>query len=244
MSHIVNNAFPQLVSKIWVSENHRNPYLVFCEDFATFFGFATYCPSMARTLSTHRLKPGMKMPGFTLPDAHGTLHSLDMAAGSPVLVAFVCNHCPYVVHLAGALSALARDHVGSLRVFAIGSNDVAAYPADAPEHMPGFAAAHGWDFPYLFDETQEVAKAYGAACTPDFFLGDANGMLFYAGQFDDTRPSKYTGVEVAPDGASMRDALRRLLAGGPPPEEVMPSMGCNIKWKPGMEPEWFPTTPV
>jgi len=194
---------------------------------------------MARTLSTFRLKPGMPMPPIQLPDGQGTAHEFAPPADLPVLVAFVCNHCPYVIHLAPALGVLAREYAGRLRVIAISSNDVAAYPADAPEKMTEFAASHGWDFPYLYDETQEVAKAYGAACTPDFFLGDAQGKLFYGGQFDDTRPAKYTGVEVKPDGASMRGAINRLLSGDPPPTEVMPSMGCNIKWQPGKEPEWF-----
>lgn len=192
---------------------------------------------MAETFSTFTLKPGDAAPDFTLPDAGGAAHSLDALAGPRgTLVVFACNHCPYVIHLATSLGGLAAE-LGrqGIAVVAISSNDVANYPQDAPEHMAAFAREHGWDFPYLYDEDQQVAKAYGAACTPDFFLFDGERKLFYAGQYDDTRP-KGGGV---PDGADLKAAVAGMLAGEPAPENPRPASGCNIKWKPGGEPAWF-----
>lgn len=192
---------------------------------------------MAETFSTFSLKPGDLAPGFDLPDPAGRTHSLDETAGARgTLVVFVCNHCPYVVHLADSLGALAKDLADQgIAVVAISSNDVANYPQDAPEHMATFARENGWDFPYLYDEDQSVAKAYGAACTPDFFLFDGERKLFYAGQYDETRP-KGGGL---PDGADLKAAVADLLAGEGPPTEARPASGCNIKWKPGNEPAWF-----
>jgi hypothetical protein len=118
---------------------------------------------------------------------------------------------------------------------AISSNDIENYPADAPEHMTTFAAQHGWNFPYLYDETQEVAKAYGAACTPDFFLFDQELRLYYAGQFDSSRPKS----GEAPTGEDLRAAVQGMLAGAEPPERPFPSSGCNIKWRSGSEPPYF-----
>lgn len=192
---------------------------------------------MSETFSTFTLTPGDHAPDFTLPDPRGKSFSRDpLLDSSGLLVVFVCNHCPFVVMLADALGQLARDfqnrHIG---VVAISANDVANYPQDAPEKMTAFAAEHGWDFPYLYDESQEVAKAYGAACTPDFFLFDRDAKLYYAGQFDDARPNN----GVTPDGRDLRTAANQMLAGDPEPISARPSSGCNIKWKPGNEPAYF-----
>jgi peroxiredoxin len=192
---------------------------------------------MAEVESTFSLRPGEAAPDFHLSGPDGVAlgpHALRGNAG--LLVVFACNHCPFVIHLAGALGALAGEiEAEGVSTVAINSNDIERYPADAPERMAAFAAEHGWNFPYLFDETQEVAKAYGAACTPDFFLFDHELRLFYAGQFDATRPK---GGET-PSGDDLRDAVKRMLAGEPAPERPFPSSGCNIKWKPGNEPPWF-----
>lgn len=192
---------------------------------------------MAEVLSTFMLQLGDSAPVFTLPNAHGEAHSWDRVAGKRgTLVVFACNHCPFVVHLADALGEFAKEAaVVGVNTVAIAPNNLEKYPQDGPEFMPAFAAEHGWDFPYLLDESQQVAKAYGAACTPDFFLFDANGRLFYAGQFDASRPRS---GQVA-SGGDMREALRRMLAGEGRLERPYPSSGCNIKWKPGNEPEWF-----
>jgi thiol-disulfide isomerase/thioredoxin len=194
---------------------------------------------MAEVPSTRRLPLGAPLPGFALPDPGGRIHRLADRGGRPVVVAFVCNHCPFVVHLAGALAALARETAGQVAWFAINSNDTARFPADAPPQMAAFAALHGWDFPYLIDESQATAHAYAAACTPDFYLGDAAGRLFYAGQFDASRPAKYARGDAPVDGSHLRAALAALSAGLPPPDPQWPSSGCNIKWKPGNEPAWF-----
>ena len=195
---------------------------------------------MAATPSTQLLLPGAPLPRFNLPDGAGVSHPFNGSSGRPAVVVFVCNHCPYVVHLASAIGAMAREFAGQVDFFAINSNDVEKYPEDHPELMPGFAAEHGWDFPYLFDATQEVAVAYGAACTPDFFLGDKNGRLFYRGQFDDSRPARHGRPEIPVDGRDLRAAILDVLAGKPVPEKQFPSLGCNIKWKTGREPKWFP----
>ena len=177
---------------------------------------------------------GTKAPDFRLPAPDGSLHGLDAAAGAPgVLVAFVCNHCPYVKHVATPLGRLAAgwaEH--GLAVFGINPNDVTAYPDDAPERMPAFAAEHGWTFPYLYDEAQDVSAAYGAACTPDFFLFDGDRVLAYRGQMDDSRPGSGTPVT----GADLDAAVRALLAGEPVPSDQKPSVGCSIKWRPDRQP--------
>lgn len=192
---------------------------------------------MAETFSTFTLKPGDPAPDFTLPAPDGTPFSRDNARGpSGILVVFACNHCPFVVMLADALGRVAdefRDR--GIGVVAISANDVENYPQDAPEKMTEFAADHGWNFPYLHDASQAVAKAYGAACTPDFFLFDADARLYYAGQFDDARPSG----DLEPDGRDLRAAADHMLAGEPLPAPARPSSGCNIKWKPGNEPAYF-----
>ena len=191
---------------------------------------------MAEVLSTFLLKQGAAAPDFTLTDADGVTCSLaDVRGANGLLVVFACNHCPFVEHLADALGHFAEEALGQdVPTVAIMPNDVSRYPADGPEEMREFAAAHGWSFPYLIDSTQEVAKAYGAACTPDFFLFDRDLHLFYTGQFDDTRPR--SGV---PHGGDMREALRKMLAGESTLERPYPSSGCNIKWIPGSEPPWL-----
>lgn len=189
---------------------------------------------MAETQSTFELRPGETAPDFALPDADGQLASRTEVAGARgLMVVFACNHCPYVIHLADALGDFAREIAPQgVNTVAINSNDLERYPQDGPELMKAFAAGRRWDFPYLLDESQEVAKAYGAACTPDFFLFDAEGKLFYAGQFDDSRPR--SGVE--PHAGDLREAVRRMLGGEAPLARPYPSSGCNIKWKPGNEP--------
>lgn len=194
---------------------------------------------MAETPSTRLLRPGTPLPPFSLPDATGRRHTFDGRNGRPVVVIFACNHCPYVIHLAPAIGSMAREFAGRADFFAINSNDVDRYPQDGPAHMPAFAAEHSWDFPYLIDESQEIAMAYGAACTPDFFVGDGQGRLFYCGQFDDSRPSRPSREASPVHGRDLRAALNGALSGTPPPETSLPSTGCNIKWRPGNEPKWF-----
>jgi len=191
---------------------------------------------MARTPST--MTPlGTRAPHFALPDPAGRVHRLDDLSQAPaLLVMFICNHCPFVKHLRQGLADFGREYQArGMAVLAISSNDVERYPQDGPEAMAAEAREAGYTFPYLFDETQEVAKAYGAACTPDFFLYDAQRRLVYRGQFDGSRP----GNEVPVTGEDLRRASDALLAGEVIPEDQHPSLGCNIKWKPGNEPEWF-----
>lgn len=192
---------------------------------------------MSEVLSTFRLHPGDKVPDFTLPDSSGIQISRDSAAGSKgLLVVFACNHCPFVIHLARALGNVAREIAAQgVETVAINANDAERYPQDAPDLMADFAAQNGWDFPYLVDESQEVAKGFGAACTPDFFLCDEHGNLFYAGQFDDSRPR--SGLEA--HGGDLLEAVRRMLEGEEPLARPYPSSGCNIKWKPGNQPDWW-----
>ena len=195
---------------------------------------------MAETPSTRILKIGDSVPGFELPSpATGELVSFESRACQPAVVMFVCNHCPFVVHLAEAIAELADEYSGRIAFFAINSNDVENYPDDAPEKMVGFADAHGWNFPYLFDADQSVARAWAAACTPDFFLTDGNGQLVYCGQFDDSRPARWAKKDAQVTGADLRDAIDRVLLGMEPRENQMPSTGCNIKWIKGSEPPYF-----
>jgi len=192
---------------------------------------------MAEVFSTFQLSVGQQAPDFSLPTADGHLRSYsDVAGPNGLIVVFACNHCPYVIHLADLLGELGEQLFPmGIGLVAINSNDLEKYSQDGPEPMKTFAAKHKWEFPYLIDETQEVAKAYGAACTPDFFLFDGEGKLFYAGQFDETRPKS----GEAPHGKDLEDAIDRLLSGETPPEKVYPASGCNIKWKPGNEPAFF-----
>lgn len=191
---------------------------------------------MVKTAST-MLPLGTKAPEFTLPDATGrVMHFSDFNEERGLLVMFICNHCPYVKLLRKAIADLGREYQQKcVSVVAIMPNDAENYPDDRPEKMVDEIMTWGYTFPYLYDETQAVAQAYRAACTPDFFLFDADRRLYYRGQFDDARPGN--GVEVT--GRDLRHALERLLAGEPAPEDQKPSLGCNIKWKPGNAPDYF-----
>ena len=192
---------------------------------------------MALTPST-MLELGTPAPEFSLPDTlSGNSVSLHDFDGEPaLLVAFICNHCPYVKHIADAFSAFAAEYRDQgLAVVAISSNDPAHRREDGPEYMAAEARERGYTFPYLYDESQEVAKAYRAACTPDFFLFDGERRLVYRGQFDASRP----GNDQPVTGADMRKAADDVLAGRPVSSEQKPSIGCNIKWKPGNEPAYF-----
>jgi len=191
---------------------------------------------MVRTAST-MLPLGTKAPDFALPDTNGKIVRLaDFEGAKALLVIFLCNHCPYVKHIAGQLARITKEYMDrGVAVVGINSNDVSAYPEDSPEKMQEEVALRGYRFPYLYDETQEAAKAYRAACTPDFFLFDADRKLVYRGQLDDSRPSN--GLPVT--GKDLTAAVDAVLAGKPIPAEQKPSLGCNIKWKPGHEPEYF-----
>lgn len=191
---------------------------------------------MVKTAST-MLPLGTQAPDFSLTNVDGTTVNLADFSGKPaLLVMFMCNHCPFVVHLADHLAAFAREyqHQGAA-IVGISSNDVANYPQDSPEQMVHEAEERGYTFPYLYDEDQSVAKAYKAACTPDFFLFDNDQKLAYRGQFDSSRPK--SDIEIT--GADLRAAIDAVLAGKPAPAEQKPSIGCNIKWIEGAEPEYF-----
>ena len=183
---------------------------------------------MVATQST-MVELGTKAPDFSLPDVKGNIVNLADFQGAPaLLVAFICNHCPYVIHIRAQLVELIQEYQDKgVAVVAINSNDVENYPEDSPAKMKEYAQQYGYTFPYLYDETQEVAKTYDAACTPDFFLFDGNQKLVYRGQLDDSRPKSNTPVT----GADLRAALDAVLAGRDIPAEQIPSMGCNIKWK-------------
>jgi peroxiredoxin len=191
---------------------------------------------MAAVAST-MLALGTAAPDFRLPDPAGRLVARDDFAAAPgLLVMFICNHCPYVKHIRGGLADFAREYQDrGLAIVAINANDVATYPDDRPEKMAEEARAAGYVFPYLYDTTQAVAKAYRAACTPDFFLFDRRRRLVYRGQFDDSRPGSSQPVS----GADLRGAVDAVLADRPVSSEQRPSIGCNIKWKPGAAPEYF-----
>ncbi|MFO1475244.1 MAG: thioredoxin family protein [Verrucomicrobiota bacterium] len=179
---------------------------------------------------------GTGAPDFRLPDTNGKLVELADFKGKPLLVAFICNHCPYVKHLRSALAQLGRDYQArGAGVVAISANDAGTHPQDGPEPMKAEARAAGYTFPYLYDQSQSVAKAYRAACTPDFFLFDAGHRLVYRGQFDDSRPGN--GLPVT--GRDLRAALDAVLGGTPVPAAQKPSIGCNIKWRAGNEPDYF-----
>jgi thiol-disulfide isomerase/thioredoxin len=178
---------------------------------------------MARTPS-NMLALGTKAPHFALPDpvSRGRVSIKDFA-GRPLLVMFLSNHCPFVKHVKKELIAIGQEFSPAIGVVAINSNDVENYPDDSPEKMK----LEGYPFPYLFDESQAVAKAYEAACTPDFFLFDATHLLVYRGQLDGSRP----GNEVPVDGADLRRAMRAVVGGEAVSTDQKPSLGCNIKWK-------------
>lgn len=191
---------------------------------------------MARTPST-MLALGTAAPTFTLPDTDGNSVSLAQFRGRPLVVMFLSNHCPFVKHVREELARIGREYgPRGVGVLGINSNDPVAYPDDSPAKMREEKELAGYSFPYLFDETQEVAKAYAAACTPDFYLFDSAHRLVYRGQLDDSRPGNGKPV----NGADLRAALEALLQGQAPSAEQKPSLGCNIKWKPGQNPSYYP----
>lgn len=190
---------------------------------------------MARTPST-MLELGTKVPEFSLiePKTGNDVSNKDFD-GDPLLVAFICNHCPFVVLIKDEFAKFAQEYQAKgVSVVAINSNDVENYPSDSPAKMVEFAEESGFTFPYLYDETQSVAKDYQAACTPDFFLFDGNGRLFYRGQLDSARP----GNDSPNNGSDMRAAAEALLANASSPENQIASVGCGIKWKPDRAPSY------
>jgi len=192
---------------------------------------------MVQTSSTMMLRLGAKAPAFSLPDPFRRSWTLADFEGAPaLLVAFICNHCPFVKHVREGFAQLAKEYQErGVAVVGINSNDFEAYPDDSPEAMAAEIRAVGYTFPYLFDESQEVARDFQAACTPDFFVFDREHTLVYRGQMDGSRP----GNKVPVSGEDLRRVLDAVLDGGPVPTEQRPSLGCNIKWKPGNEPEYF-----
>ncbi len=190
---------------------------------------------MALTPST-MLALGTLAPDFSLPDTNGQVVSLrDFAEKRALLVMFICNHCPYVKHVAPELARIGKDYAGKgAGIVAISSNSAESHPDDGLEPMKAEAANRGYTFPYLYDETQAIAKAYSAACTPDIFLFDAQRKLVYRGQLDDSRPGNGKPL----NGKDLRDAIDAVLANGQVPQDQKPSIGCNIKWKPGNEPAY------
>ena len=196
---------------------------------------------MARVEST-MLPLGTHAPDFDLPDAFGLRHQRADFDGSPaLLVMFICNHCPFVKLIAQELAKLHKDYQNKgVHFVGISSNDISTHPEDSPELMKQEAAAQGYAFPYLYDESQSVAKAYRAACTPDIFVFDSQNKLAYRGQIDDARPRNGKPV----NGADLRAALDAILSGTPIPEPQRPSIGCNIKWVAGNEPDYFNPTGV
>lgn len=192
---------------------------------------------VVKTAST-MLPLGTEAPDFSLPEpATGRTVSRDDFSDEPALLVMVLsNHCPFVKHVARGLADFAREYrAKGVGMVGICANDTSKYPDDSPEKMAEEVEKRGYTFPYLFDESQEVVKAYRAACTPDFFLFDGDRKLVYRGQFDASRPS----LDVPVTGSDLRAACDAVLAGETPDEEQVPSIGCNIKWKPGNEPDWF-----
>lgn len=192
---------------------------------------------MVLTAST-MLDLGTPAPDFQLPDVvSGQTISLEtFARCKALLVMFICQHCPFVKHVQSELAQMGQDYSAqNVGIVAISSNDIQSYPLDDPEHLVAMATSLGFNFPVCFDATQEVAKQYTAACTPDFFVFDADRILVYRGQLDDSRPSNNLMVT----GRDLRAAVEATLAGLPITADQKPSMGCNIKWKPGNEPDYF-----
>jgi peroxiredoxin len=196
---------------------------------------------MVLTPSTMALPLGAPLPAFALADLDGRLVSSADYAGRPLLVAFICGHCPYVTHIRAGFAAFCAEYLRKgLSIVAINSNDVAAFPEDGPAGMRQEAASAGYAFPYLFDETQEVAKSFRAACTPDLFVFDRTGALAYRGQFDDSHDSRPRTAKPLPvTGRDLRAAADAVLAGQPVPSAQKSSIGCNIKWKRGNAPDYF-----
>jgi len=180
---------------------------------------------------------GTTAPDFSLPDTDSKIVSLADFKGAPaLLVMFICNHCPYVQHVAYTIAKLAREYQKKgVAVVAINSNDARTHPADSPAMMRQEIKRVGYTFPYLYDESQSVAKAYRAACTPEFYVFDKQRKLVYRGRFDGSSP----GNPVPPTGNELATALDAVLAGKAPSTDQKPSMGCNIKWRPGNEPDYF-----
>ena len=191
---------------------------------------------MVLTPST-MLPLGTKAPDFSLPNVDGKTVSLaDFKRAKAFLIIFMCNHCPYVIHVAGELAKLARQYQEQgVAVVGINSNDVASHPDDSPEKMAQEVKSRGYTFPYLFDESQKVAHAYRAACTPDFYVFDKDQKLAYRGQLDSSRPD--SGIPLT--GQDLRAALDAVLAGKGASSDQKPSIGCNIKWQAGNEPDYF-----
>ena len=192
---------------------------------------------MVATYST-MLPLGTPLPDFALPDAVSgrTVSAAEGRGERATVVMFLSNHCPYVKHLFRGIALFSQDYADRpVRMLAISSNDTERYPEDNPARMKEVAESQGWRFPYLFDESQSVAKAFRAACTPEFYVFDAAGVLAYRGQFDASRPKNDKPVT----GADLRRAVDALLSGEVPAPEQVPSIGCNIKWRPGSEPEYF-----
>jgi peroxiredoxin len=191
---------------------------------------------MALTPST-MLSLGTTAPDFRLPDTNGKVIALADCKDKPaLLVIFICNHCPYVIHIRAGLAQFARDYAPrNVAIVGINSNDVENYPDDSPAKMKAEVKSAGYIFPYLYDETQAVAKSYRAACTPDIYLFDKNQRLVYRGQFDDSRP----GNSIPVTGKDLRAAFDAVLAGKSVSPNQKASIGCNIKWKSGNEPDYF-----
>lgn len=191
---------------------------------------------MVKTASTMK-KIGTPAPDFKLVNVDGRIIGLHDFDDQPaLLVMFICNHCPFVKHVADGLAQLAMEYMPKgVAIVGINSNDAATHPHDSPEQMVHEAEARGYPFPYLYDEEQDVAHAYGAACTPDFFLYDKSRKLVYRGQLDAARP----GNDIPVTGTDLRAALDAVLAGRAPPEQQIPSIGCNIKWRAGNEPQYY-----
>lgn len=195
------------------------------------YGYYYHMPAV----ESQMLDLGTRAPQFALPDPDGHLYELTSGANAYVVM-FICNHCPFVVHIRDELARIGLDYSEKdVRIIAINSNNVDAYPADSPENMKKTAAEWGLTFPYVFDEDQSVAKAYRAACTPDLFVFDGEQRLIYRGQLDDSRPSNDKPI----DGRDLRAALDAVLAGQPASDDQQPSIGCSIKWKPGNEPDYW-----
>lgn len=184
---------------------------------------------MVTTASTPQT-PGSSAIPFSLPDTRNAqIVCLEQFSAQPLLIAFICNHCPYVVHILEPFVQLAQTFASqNVATVAISANDATRYAADGPDYMQKLANNMGFDFPYCYDESQDVARAYGAVCTPDLYLYDANHTLYYHGQFDDTRPGQGQAT-----GDELKAALTQLLDHQPPPQNTRPSVGCSIKWKHG-----------
>jgi len=185
-------------------------------------------------VNSQMLALGTRASDFSLPDPEGNIYSLAASTG-PCLIMFICNHCPFVHHVRKELAQVGRDYGDSVAIFAINSNDAETHPGDSPERMKQEALDWGYSFPYLVDEDQSVAKAYRAACTPDFYVFDATRKLVYRGQLDASRPSNNVPV----DGCDLRAALDAVIDGRAVSPDQAPSIGCNIKWKRGNEPEYY-----